>query len=71
MAYLSETEASALGCIILFHAVVVRGVWVGAMLLISYICDQLLLLLLLLFLFLFLFCLLVVLVLLVLLPACA
>ena len=68
MAYLSETEASALGCIILFHAVVVRGVWVGAMLLISYICDQLLLLLLL---FLFLFCLLVVLVLLVLLPACA
>ena len=69
MAYLSETEASALGCIILFHAVVVRGVWVGAMLLISYICDQLLLLLLLLFLFLF--CLLVVLVLLVLLPACA
>jgi hypothetical protein len=69
VAYLSETEASALGCIILFHAVVVRGVWVGAMLLISYICDQLLLLLLLLFLFLF--CLLVVLVLLVLLPACA
>jgi hypothetical protein len=68
VAYLSETEASALGCIILFHAVVVRGVWVGAMLLISYICDQLLLLLLL---FLFLFCLLVVLVLLVLLPACA